>query len=99
MFKKTLIVALGALVMGTGSAQASDARIYAYSTSENFCPSGLQPISINGVICCGTPNQSISYQQAKAHAVVSKKRVRRVSHVKKSSRIVCPVGEKGCYRN
>lgn len=96
MYKKTLAVALGALVLGTVSAQADSARIYPYSSAANYCPSGLQPISINGVICCGTPNQSVSYQQAMAHAVASKKRVQRIKS--SSSRIVCPVDEKGCYR-
>jgi len=71
-------------------------KIYAVRGSANYCPSGLQPITLNGVICCGTPNQSVSYQQAKAHPVTRTKRVR--SRVRKaSSRIVCPVGEKGCY--
>ena len=99
MYKKTIALTLGVLAMGATSALAdSGPRIYKYSSSANYCPSGLQPITLNGVICCGTPNQSVSYQQAKAHPVTRTKRVRQRVRVRKaSSRIVCPVGEKGCY--
>ncbi len=71
-------------------------KIYAVRSSANYCPNGLQPITIDGVICCGTPNQSVSYQSMKAHPVVRKVRARRVNRAP-TSRIVCPVGEKGCY--
>ncbi len=30
-------------------------RMTAYPTA-NFCPAGLSPVSIGGVICCGVPN-------------------------------------------
>lgn len=74
----------------------SDApKIYAVRNTANYCPSGLQPITIDGVICCGTPNQSVGYQAMKAHPVVRKVRRSRVANA--TSRIVCPVGEKGCY--
>lgn len=70
-------------------------KIYAVRNTANYCPSGLQPITINGVICCGTPNQSVSYQSMKAQPAVRKVRARRAAAP--TSRIVCPVGEKGCY--
>jgi len=28
---------------------------WAYPTKHNYCPGGLQPIMVGGVICCGTP--------------------------------------------
>jgi len=91
-----MIAALGALVLGAAPTLADGPRIYPYSTSANYCPTGLQPITIDGVICCGTPNQSVSYQSMKAHPVARKVRVRRATSAP-TSRIVCPVGEKGCY--
>lgn len=63
--------------------------IYAYNGSTNYCPAGFQPISISGVICCGQPNQAQSYQSMFTQASSSPRR----------SRVVCPVGEKGCYTN
>ncbi|MEQ9693412.1 hypothetical protein [Shimia sp. SDUM112013] len=32
----------------------------AYPAAANYCPQGLQPITLGGVICCGTPNASYS---------------------------------------
>jgi len=99
MITKVMTAALGALVLGAAPALADGPRIYPYSTSVNYCPAGLQPITIDGVICCGTPNQSVSYQSMKAHPVTRKARpvrARRASPAP-TSRIVCPVGEKGCY--
>ena len=29
--------------------------VSAYKTNHNFCPAGLQPVMMGGVICCGTP--------------------------------------------
>lgn len=42
-------------------------EIYPYAASENYCPAGLQPVALAGVISCGIPNQTVSYQQAKRH--------------------------------
>lgn len=75
---------------------AAEAKIYPYHGA-NYCPAGYQPVQINGVICCGQPNQSGSYSQALAHPV--KKKVR---HVRKkhapvySARAHCAAGTKGC---
>ena len=73
---------------------AAQPKIYAYPASANYCPAGLQPITIAGVICCGTPNQSISYQQAMAHPVRRHKPVRK-TYVR-SARAHCQAGLKGC---
>lgn len=89
-------VAAGLLVMGTAPMMAQSAPAYPYATSENYCPSGLQPIVMGGVVCCGTPTRSVSYQSMMRHPVTKvRKIVRRASYAPR--RAVCPVGEKGCY--
>ncbi|WP_245776406.1 hypothetical protein [Thalassovita taeanensis] len=75
-------------------AVAMDAKIYPYASNVNYCPAGLQPVQIDGVISCGTPNQLISYQAIMAHPVSRKRSAYRRA---KASRMVCPVGQKGCY--
>lgn len=85
-----------AMMSGTAAADGhsnNGPRIYAYKGGANYCPEGLQPVTISGVICCGTPNQSISYQQALAHPRAKKKHVRARSV---SARADCQVGTKGC---
>ncbi len=75
---------------------SAETKIYPYKTSENYCPTGFQPVSINGVICCGKPNQNMSYQSAMAHPV-SKKKVHKVRHTqRKTYQSHCEVGTKGC---
>ncbi|MGH1452072.1 MAG: hypothetical protein ACRBBV_02785 [Paracoccaceae bacterium] len=92
--KSALYAGIGLMALAA-PALADQPRVYSYAASANHCPAGLQPITLNGVICCGTPNQSMSYQQAKVHPVARKKVVRkRVIH---RARVICPVGEKGCY--
>lgn len=73
---------------------AAEARIYPYASAVNYCPAGLQPITIDGTICCGTPNQNISYQAAKAQPA-GKKAVRQ--KVRRVAKVYCPEGMKGCY--
>ncbi len=97
MISKVMTAAFGALLLGAAPALASDVKIFPYSSSANYCPAGFQPISINGVICCGTPNQSTSYQSMNAHPVRKVVRARRSMAAAPATRIVCPVGEKGCY--
>lgn len=70
---------------------AAEAKIYPYHAGANYCPAGLQPITISGVICCGTPNQHVSYQSMMTHPA---KRYHRVK--KRSARAHCPAGVKGC---
>lgn len=89
-----LTAALLAAVVAAPAA-AEGPKIYAYDSHANYCPSGLQPITMNGVICCGQPNQNQSYQQVMRHPVPKKRHVKRVTH----SRAVdtCAEGVKGCY--
>ncbi|SFN57436.1 hypothetical protein SAMN04487859_10559 [Roseovarius lutimaris] len=76
---------------------AEGPRVYAYESAVNYCPAGLQPVSLNGVICCGQPNQAQSYQQVMAHPV--RKKIRHYSPRARSARahLNCPAGAKGCY--
>ena len=43
--------------------------VFAYPAHENYCPAGLQPVTINGVVCCGQPNVPLTYTQALTHPV------------------------------
>ncbi len=69
---------------------AEGVKIYPFASKENYCPSGLQPITISGVICCGVPNQNQLYQQVMKHPATSY-----VRHTRSAS--TCPEGVKGCY--
>ncbi|WP_323784920.1 hypothetical protein [Thalassovita sp.] len=87
-FHKLALLSLAA-ILPAAAAQA-DPKIYPYQSTANYCPSGLQPVQINGVICCGTPNQSVSYQ-----SMMRETSTRRGTY--RASRAICPEGEKGCY--
>jgi hypothetical protein len=72
---------------------AQSAKVYAYESKANYCPAGLQPVTLNGVICCGQPNQTQTYQQVMRHPVA---KVRHRSYTA-TSHLNCPEGAKGCY--
>jgi len=63
--RKIVGIAVSGLFLSAGAALAEGPRVYAYP-GENFCPTGLQPVTISGVISCGTPNQKVSYSAMKA---------------------------------
>jgi hypothetical protein len=86
-----IAVTLG-LMTALPQAASAEVKIYPYASTANYCHAGLQPVSINGVICCGTPNTHVSYQSAMAHPVAKKKH-HRVTH--KAARN-CAIGTKGC---
>ncbi|CUH67669.1 hypothetical protein TG4357_03140 [Thalassovita gelatinovora] len=86
-FHKLALLSLAALLPAAAQAEP---RIYAYDSPANYCPQGLQPIQINGVICCGTPNQPVSYQ-----SMMRENSTRRSTY--RASRAICPEGQKGCY--
>lgn len=87
-----LMAGAGVLMLGAGAALAQP-KIYAYPSKDNYCPAGLQPVTIAGTICCGTPNQSQSYQSMMAHPVKKKR------HVVRAKAVDCPIGAKGCSYN
>lgn len=89
---KPLISAV-TLMMLAAPAMAQQAKVYTYESQANYCPAGLQPVTISGVICCGQPNQAQSYQQALRHPVS------KLRHQGRSARadMSCPENAKGCY--
>ncbi|WP_135503694.1 hypothetical protein [Roseovarius aestuariivivens] len=88
-----IAAALTVAVLG-GPAMAEGPKVYAYPSKHNYCPQGLQPVTISGVICCGTPNQSMTYQQVKAHPLPKKRHY----HSSRARSVgTCREGEKGCY--
>ncbi len=40
---------------------SNDIAVWAYPSKSNFCPAGLQPVVVGGVICCGQPTH-VGYQ-------------------------------------
>jgi len=85
----TLLMAGLGLSVVAAPAMADEMKIYAYPTTVNYCPAGLQPVVLNGVICCGQPTTSVSYKQMMSEPVVRKKR-------RYSARVDCTEGTKGC---
>ncbi len=54
----TLLVAAPALAWSehpSGQPASSEIAVWAYPSKHNYCPAGLQPVTIGGVICCGQP--------------------------------------------
>ena len=84
IFASLTAAALAALLAVPASA-GGEVKLYPYATHVNYCPPGLQPIVLGGVICCGQPNTHMSWQQVMKHPV----RTHYVSHA-------CRPGEKGC---
>ena len=93
-----LAAAVGLFSAAIAGEVSAELKIYAYPSSANFCPAGLRPITISGVICCGTPNQTMTYAEVKAHPVVRRQPVVKARHAapRRSARVPCPVGAKGC---
>ncbi len=63
--------------------QPEGMMVHPYSASKNNCPAGLQPVTMGGVICCGTPTTTETYYNAGG----GKRSYRPMS---------CPPGTKGC---
>ena len=91
------VAALG-LMAALPSALQAEVKIYPYASSENYCPTGFQPVTINGVICCGQPNTSHSYQSVMAHPVAKKKKhYHKAAHkTYRPKQSHCEIGTKGC---
>ncbi len=73
---KSVLAGLGlALVAAVPAAAASDGpTIYVYPSAVNYCPTGLQPIALNGVICCGVPTTTQTWDQVMRHPATSSRR-------------------------
>ena len=94
--RKLMTLTLGmaaSVALFAGTSAKAEAKIYPVHTHENYCPAGLQPITISGVICCGVPNQHQTYQQVMKHPVPRKAHHRPVHY---SARPDCREGSKGC---
>ncbi|MEI4194577.1 hypothetical protein [Roseovarius sp. E0-M6] len=92
MGRKAILAAGMALgLFGATGAQAGEMKIYPYATNVNYCPAGLQPVVLNGVICCGQPTTHMSYQQVMRHPVQPRKWT-----VRYSAQADCAEGTKGC---
>ena len=64
-----------ALAAGPALADGHTAPLYPYPASANYCPAGLQPVTIAGVICCGVPNQHVTYDAMMRHPTRSYRQV------------------------
>ncbi len=55
----------------TQPATSSMSPVWAYPSKLNYCPAGLQPVVMGGVICCGRPThvgyQSNTHPKRRAH--------------------------------
>jgi hypothetical protein len=92
-----LAAALGLIAALPQTAQAgSDIKIYPIASSHNYCPAGLRPVSIDGTVSCGTPNQHITYQQVMVHPVTTRRHYRATHQPRRSARAECAIGTKGC---
>ena len=55
----TLTKGLALALLAASPAAGSDVTLYPYATNVNYCPAGLQPIVLNGVVCCGQPTTHV----------------------------------------
>ena len=51
-------MAWGDMYMGDGTHNPNSMPVKAYH-GPNYCPAGLAPVVVGGVICCGTPAQPV----------------------------------------
>ncbi|MGX9356715.1 hypothetical protein ACS3SW_16595 [Roseobacteraceae bacterium S113] len=51
-------LAWGDMYMGNATHNPNSMPIQAYH-GPNYCPAGLQPVLVGGVICCGTPSEPV----------------------------------------
>ena len=63
--------------------QPEGVLMHPYPAAANYCPSGLQPVTMGGVICCGNPATGEVYYNAGGSR-------------KRSHGMSCPPGTKGC---
>ncbi len=52
----TAAFAWGDMYMGDPTNNPNSNMLVHTYNAPNYCPAGLQPVSVGGVICCGTPN-------------------------------------------
>ncbi len=90
----TLVAAMAATAL---PAVADTMKYYPYPTHVNYCPAGLQPISMGGVICCGKPNTHVTYREMMRHpAPATHTHYVALDKGEVTPSHVCEEGEKGC---
>ena len=72
-----------------------DPKVYRVPTTANYCPKGLQPVTLDGSISCGQPTARHSYPQVMKHPGV-KRRSAAPRVYERSARPRCLAGVKGC---
>ncbi len=86
---KKLLLSAGFGLIAMSAPAAADAKLFAYPAA-NYCPTGLQPIQVGGVICCGVPNQAGTYNDYMRHPVAQRRsykpKARHVDYGSKSPR-------------
>ncbi|MCT4607755.1 MAG: hypothetical protein N4A70_00955 [Pelagimonas sp.] len=83
----TAAFAWGDMYMGDATNNPnSNMMVHSYG-GENYCPAGLQPVYVGGMICCGTPNAGPYINRSGGHKKVKRKMSRPAAYA--------PVGAKG----
>jgi hypothetical protein len=72
-----------------------DLNVYPVHTKSNYCPAGLQPVTISGSISCGAPNTAVTYRQMMTHPQTVRVQKKRSAY-HRSAVPSCAVGTKGC---
>lgn len=85
----TFTTGLALACLTVAPAAAEEAKIYLFESQANYCPAGLGPVAVAGVISCGVANQAQTYQQVMRHPAP-----RRAPHY--SAHPNCREGIKGC---
>lgn len=73
--------------MGKHDSSTSGMLVHSYKSGANYCPAGLEPVMVGGVICCGTPNAGayIDRPGGVSHKKHTHTKTYMHSHVKKHS--------------
>ncbi|MEW9918886.1 hypothetical protein AB2B41_04695 [Marimonas sp. MJW-29] len=69
-----------------------ETKVYPVPTTANYCPPGLQPVTVSGTVSCGRPTERITYQQM----MQTPQRVVKRKTYHRSARPDCRPGVKGC---
>lgn len=79
-------LAWGDMYMGDGTHNPNSVAPMAYN-GPNYCPAGLSPVVIGGVICCGTPARGYTPMKQK---VVTHTHVKTHTHVQTQMQVQAP---------
>ncbi|WP_146590717.1 hypothetical protein [Puniceibacterium confluentis] len=92
MLSSGAALAWGDMYMGDGTNNPnSNMLVHTFPSSANYCPAGLQPVTVGGQICCGVPTAGAYINRAGGKRMQPTP-VRKVYH---APRAYAPIGEKG----